>query len=130
MGDVTRIVAMALVMAVLLNYLRSVAQGALASQLAIGFMILLVLLLLPSLREIIEVFAGLGRQAQIRTVYMSIILKAVGTAYVASLGAQIAKDAKEETTAAVVEMAGKIIIMLLAVPLVAGIMDTLVGLMP
>ncbi|NLN18688.1 MAG: stage III sporulation protein AD [Firmicutes bacterium] len=130
MQEMTRIVAMAIVMAVLLTYLRSASQGALASQLAIAFMVTLLLVLLPPLQQVMRLFVDLGRRAQIRSVYMAVVLKAVGTAYIAALGAQLAKDAKEETTAAVVEMAGKVLIMLLAVPLVAGIMEALVGLMP
>jgi stage III sporulation protein AD len=130
MQEITRIVAMAIVMTVLLTYLRSASQTALASQLAIGFMVMLLFLILPSLQQVIRVFADLGKRAQIRNIYMAVVLKAVGTAYVAALGAQLAKDAKEETAATVVEMAGKVLIMLLAVPLVASIMDALVGLMP
>jgi stage III sporulation protein AD len=130
MQEITRIVAMAIVMTVLLTYLRSASQTALASQLAIGFMVMLLFLILPSLQQVIRVFVDLGKRAQIRSIYMAVVLKAVGTAYVAALGAQLAKDAKEETAATVVEMAGKVLIMLLAVPLVASIMDALVGLMP
>lgn len=128
--DITRVVGLAIVMMVLLNYLRNAAQTAYATQLAAGFMVLLLLLLLAPIREVVQLFLDLGRQAQIKSVYMAIVLKAIGVAYIASFGAQLAKDAKEETTAAVVEMAGKVIILLLSVPVVAGIMDALVGLLP
>jgi stage III sporulation protein AD len=130
MEDITRIAAMAIVVVLLLSYLRSSSQIALASQLATGFMALLLLLLMPPLRQVVELFADLGRRAQIKSTYMAIVLKAVGIAYVAALGSQLAKDAKEETTASVVEMAGKILILLLAVPVVGGIMDALVSLLP
>lgn len=130
MEDITRIVAMAIVMVLLLTYLRSSSQSAMATQLAAGFAIMLLLLFLPALRQAIGLFVDLGRRAKIGQAYMEIVIKAVGVAYVAGLGAQLAKDAKEETTAAVVEMAGKILILLLAVPLIAGIMDALVGLLP
>lgn len=130
MEEITRIVAIAIVVAVLLSYLRSSSQAALAVQAAMGFMVLLLLFLLPSLRQVISLLTDLGRRAQVRQIYLALVLKAIGVAYVASIGSQLAKDAKEETTAAVVEMAGKILIMLLAVPVVAEIMDTLVELMP
>jgi stage III sporulation protein AD len=128
--DISRIAALAIVMAVLLNYLRSATQGALATQLAAGFMILVLLLVLAPLRQVMAVFLDLGQRAQIKSAYMAIVMKAIGVAYIASLGAQLAKDAKEETTAAVVEMSGKVLILLLSVPVVAGIMEALVGLLP
>jgi predicted metal-binding membrane protein len=68
MQEITRIVAMAIVMTVLLTYLRSASQTALASQLAIGFMVMLLFLILPSLQQVIRVFADLGKRAQIRSI--------------------------------------------------------------
>jgi stage III sporulation protein AD len=127
--DITRFVGLALVMAVLLNFLRSVTQTALATQLAAGFVVLMLLVLLSPLREVISVFVELGRRAQIKPVYMAIVTKAVGVAYIAAFGAQLAKDAKEESAAMIVEMAGKVIILLLCVPIVTGIIDALAGLL-
>jgi stage III sporulation protein AD len=127
--DITRFVGLALVTAVLLSYLRSVTQAALATQLAAGFMILMLLVLLSPLKEVIAVFVELGGRAEIKPAYMAIVVKAVGVAYISAFGAQLAKDAKEESTAMMVELAGKVIILLLCVPIVAGIMDALVGLL-
>lgn len=124
-----RIAGLALVMVVLLSFMRQV-YAPLAVQIALAFMLLALLSLTRDLRAVIDFFLGLGEKAGVQPGYTVVILRAVGIGYLASFGAQLAKDAKEETVANMVELAGKVGILLLAAPVVAGILDALVGLLP
>jgi len=127
--DVARVVGAGLIAAILLVFLRE-RYPALAVQLMIAFVAGVFLLLLPALGRIVGVFTELGRRAQVHGAYLDIALRVMGVAYLSAFGAQVCKDAKEEALANVIELTGKVIILLLALPMVTGILDALLGLLP
>lgn len=129
MPELARIVGAAVVTAVVLVVLRE-RYPAVAVQLMAAFVAGVLLLLAPSLERIVSAFADLGRRAQVNTAYVDAVLRVIGVAYVASFGAQVCRDAKEEALGAVIELAGKIIIALLALPVLTGILDTLLRILP
>ncbi len=57
-------------------------------------------------------------------------MKIIGIAYVAEFGAQIVRDAGQESIASKIELAGKIFILVLAIPIINVIIETLLGLLP
>ena len=75
-------------------------------------------------------FYELGQRADLSGFYLGVILRSIGIAYLTALGAQVSKDAGEEAVALVIEIAGKIMILLISIPVVVAILDTLVGLLP
>jgi len=72
----------------------------------------------------------LASSAGINMVYMGTILKIIGIAYIAEFGAQICRDAGEGTIASKIELAAKILIMVLAVPIVVAVLTMLIKLVP
>ena len=58
-----------------------------------------------------------------------ILLKALGIAFITEMAASICRDSGESTLAGWVETAGKLEILLLAVPLIRTVLDTVAGLM-
>lgn len=129
MGDVVRIVALGLVVSALLVFLRR-EQPAFGAQVAIVFVVIALAALLGPLRQVVLAFVELAREAEVRGVYLDLVLRAVAIAYIASLGAQLSRDAGEEAIGDVVELAGKVSILMLAVPVIAAILNALVGLLP
>src|SRR5690625_7073781 len=57
---------------------------------------------------------SLGEKANIDDVYLQTILKIIGIAYIAELGASITRDAGLGSVAAKIELSGKIFILVLA----------------
>lgn len=129
MTELARIVGIGVVLVIVLTFLRE-RYPAVAVQLMMAFVAGVVLLLLPSLGRIVAVFADLGARAQVNATYVDAVLRVIGVAYVASFGAQLCKDAKEEALATAIELAGKVIIALLALPVLTGILDTVLRLLP
>lgn len=129
MTELARIVGIAIVLSVLLTFLRE-RYPAIAVQLMIAFAVGVFLLLIPSLNRVVSVFADLGQRAQVHIAYVDTVLRVIGVSYLASFGAQVCKDAKEEALGSVIELAGKVIIALLALPVLTGILDTLLRLLP
>lgn len=128
MDIVARVVGGALVSVVLLVFLRE-RYPALAVQLMIAFVVTVFILLIPVLSTVVGVFVDLGNRAQLNTIYLDTVLRVIGVAYVASFGAQLCKDAKEEALAVTIELAGKVIIALLALPVLMAILDGLLRLL-
>ena len=66
----------------------------------------------------------------IYNVYLTTILKIIGITYVAEFGAQICRDSGQGALATKVELAAKVIIMMMAVPIMAAILDAVWKLLP
>lgn len=129
MSDMIQIVGSGIVLAVLLVHLRG-TYPAMAVGVVFLFAFGILLFLMPELARVIRLFADLGRRAQVDGFYMDIALRSIGIAYLTTLGAQVSKDAGEQVIATVIEFGGKILILVLALPIVAAIMETLVRLLP
>ncbi|MBO8142639.1 MAG: stage III sporulation protein AD [Firmicutes bacterium] len=129
MPEIARVVGAGLVLTVLLAFLRE-RYPSLAVQLVAAYVVGVFLLVVPFLGRVLDVFVELGRRAEVNAVYLDIALRVVGVAYLTAFGAQICKDSKEEAMAGAIELAGKVIILLLALPVLAGILDSLLALLP
>lgn len=124
-----RIVGIGLVVTVLIGVLRGV-HVPIAVQLGIAFTVVVLLLIMQPLREVMAFFADLGRRSGMQGLYLETVLKAVGIAYLAAVGTQMAKDAGEGAVAASVELAGKVLILVVATPVLGAILGTLLQLLP
>ncbi|HEY8552693.1 MAG TPA: stage III sporulation protein AD, partial [Thermaerobacter sp.] len=79
---------------------------------------------------IIRVLQEVADRADLDARYTATLLKIVGVAYLAEFGAQLCRDAGESALAAKVELAGKVVILLLAVPILMAVLELLIGLLP
>ncbi|OEF95510.1 stage III sporulation protein AD [Vulcanibacillus modesticaldus] len=86
--------------------------------------------LIEKISDIILVLERLAVRANINMVYLETILKIIGIAYIAEFGAQITRDAGQGAIASKIELAGKILIMVMAVPIISVIIETVINLIP
>lgn len=86
--------------------------------------------LLGKMAAVIRLVEELARRANVGTMHLNTLLKIMGVAYVAEYGAQICKDAGENSLASKVELAGKLTILGLSVPIVLVILETLLRVIP
>ncbi|HEX6971588.1 MAG TPA: stage III sporulation protein AD [Limnochordia bacterium] len=128
MVEISRLVGIALVLTMLAVFLRGMDRT-LALQLTLGFVVFGLLYLMGPLRQVIALFLRLGAEARIESAYLAIVLKSMAVAYVAGFGAQLSRDADEGAIAEVVELVGKVIILLMSVPVIAAILDALLRLL-
>lgn len=127
--DIFAIIGLALIAVTILVVLRqSRPEMALHLTLAVG--IIIFLLLVGRIGHILEALQGLAGRAQINQFYLSTILRIIGIAYIAEFGAQICRDAGENTIASRVEFAAQIIIMVMALPIIAAVIETILRLLP
>jgi stage III sporulation protein AD len=62
--------------------------------------------------------------------YTVLALRVIGVAYMAELGANVCTDANETAIAAKIDLAGRVIILVMAMPVVIDIVRVITGLMP
>lgn len=129
MSEVARIAGIGIIFSVLLVYLRK-ESAPFGAQAAVAFVVLVLLILLQPIRQVIDAFTALAREAQVSSVYLALVLKAVAIAYITSFSAELSRDAGEDAIGAAVELAGKVFILILSVPVIAAIMDALIRLLP
>jgi stage III sporulation protein AD len=127
--EIWQIVGLALIVTVIGVILRQF-RPEIALQLTILAAIMIFLLILGKVKVIIELLQSLADQANVNSYYLLIVLKIVGISYLAEFGAQICRDAGEGALATKVEMAAKVSVLVLAIPIIAAIMESLIRLMP
>jgi stage III sporulation protein AD len=125
-----RRVGVGLVAATMLVMLSQFQSRGLALVVRLGAVALILLALLPSLAEVVGALNRLTAVGQIRGLYLGILLKVLGIAYLTTIGAALIQDMGEQALAGKVEMAGKLLILVLAVPVLTAILQLLLRLLP
>ncbi|MED0664782.1 stage III sporulation protein AD [Bacillus badius] len=90
----------------------------------------LFLFLADRIAEIILMIKKLAARADIEFAYVETVLKIIGISYIAEFAAQITKDAGQEALAAKMELAGKVIILSMAVPILTILIETILTMLP
>ena len=85
---------------------------------------------MDQIQIIISMIENLASNANVNMLYVRTILKIIGIAYIAEFAAHISKDAGLRGDGAKVELAGKIIILALAVPIMTALIETIIQMMP
>ncbi|WP_138493041.1 stage III sporulation protein AD [Paenibacillus pinistramenti] len=88
------------------------------------------LFLIGKIGTVLETLEELAAASGVQNVYLKTILKIIGIAYIAEFGAQIVRDAGQDSIASKIELAGKVLIIVLAVPIIGIIIETVVKLLP
>lgn len=91
---------------------------------------LMFLLLVDRIGAVVQVLSDLSDRAGINRFYLTTVLKIIGIAYVGEFGAQVCRDAGENAIASKVELATKVLIMVLAIPIIVAILESIVKLLP
>lgn len=113
---------------IMLNYKKDRPEMAMFIGILTGIMILLSVTY--KFNFIIESINELANKANIPTMYISLIIKLIGIAYLMEFAIQICKDCGEGNIAAKLEFGGKIIVMTMSFPILISIVDMILNLIP
>ncbi|CQR74051.1 Stage III sporulation protein AC/AD protein family protein [Sporomusa ovata DSM 2662] len=127
--EIIQIIGLGLVVTLLILIIKQ-QRPELAVQLGLTLSAIIFLMVLSKLSVVLDLFRDLAEKANISQMYLNTILKIIGIAYVTEFGAQVCRDAGEGAVAGKIEFAGKILVMVLAVPIIALVLDTIVRLIP
>ncbi|WP_427339192.1 stage III sporulation protein AD [Caloranaerobacter sp. DY30410] len=118
------------IIATILAVLLKQEKPEISLQISIVTGLIIFIFVISKLSYVIGVLSNLAQRIDIDFIYFSTILKIIGIAYIAEFGAQISRDAGEETIASKIELAGKILIMTLSVPILLAVLDLILKIMP
>jgi stage III sporulation protein AD len=127
--EIMPVVGLAIVAAVMGIVLRQ-TKPEVAVLLSITVGAVIFLMVLGKIGAVIDILKQLAGRAQISDIYLGTILKIVAIAYIADFGAQICRDAGEGAVASKIEFAAKILVLVLAVPIVVAVLEALLKLVP
>ena len=127
--DILQIVMLGIIASLLYMTLKDInATFAFFLILMTGIIILLVII--QHIGTVFNLITTLGEKANIDGLYMETILKIIGIAYITEIGANITKDAGLESVASKIELAGKIFILILAVPIITAVIEAILNFLP
>lgn len=124
-----QLVGIGLTATVLVMLLRPhVPQFAFAISILAGALMLV--MVINGVDKVITTLDELALAARVDQGILATVLKIIGIAYLVEFAAQIARDAREGALASKIELAGKVGIVVLAVPIVTDVISSLVHLLP
>ena len=126
---IIQVVGMAILSAILIIVIRQ-QKPELAFLLSIITGVVILILIIDQVAVVIELLNQLARRAQIDMLYFNTIIKIIGIAYIGEFGAEITRDSGESALASKIEMAAKILIMVIAIPIMLSLIDTILKLIP
>lgn len=127
--EIIQIVGLGLLATILILILKE-QKPIFAFMLAIVSGIIIFLFLIGKIADVIRIIERLAVEGGINLMYLKTILKIIGIAYIAEFGAQICRDAGQGAIASKIELAGKILIMVMAIPIITVIIETVMKLIP
>ncbi len=127
--EIIRIVGIGLVATFLAVILRNI-RPEFSLYITIVTGIVIFSMILKELEYVIRILNDLAKRINIEFLYFSTILKIIGMAYLVEFGAQIARDADEGSIAMKIELGGKVIIMVLSIPILLALIELIVKILP
>jgi stage III sporulation protein AD len=126
--DIMKIVMIGMIATVLAVILRE-QKPEIALQVSIVTGLMIFIFVVTKLNSVITVLKYFASKTNIDLLYFTTILKVIALAYITEFGAQVCRDAGEGSIASKIEFAGKVLIMILAVPILAALLDVVSKLM-
>lgn len=83
---------------------------------------------ISKMSSVINVLNDLVSKSGVNTDFLLIIIKVIGVAYIVEFGKNVCIDAGQSSIATKLEMAGKVVIVVLTIPLISSLVNVLVGL--
>ncbi len=98
-------------------------NGELAALMIISAIMLICFTALPALSQIFDSVNDLTATANINNNYISVLIKSLGICYITQISVDICKENGSGSIASQIEIVGKLIILLLAVPLYGELIE-------
>ncbi|MDN5276966.1 MAG: stage sporulation protein [Clostridiales bacterium] len=122
--EVFQLVGLGIVAAILALVLKQ-HKPELSLFIAVAAGVIILLMVTGRLVAIVTVLDDMARRANLDQSHLSVVLKAIGIAYITEFGAQVCKDAGENSIASKIELGGKIIILSLTLPILVGLIEVI-----
>ena len=127
--EIAQIVGFGVMATIFILFIRQ-NRPEIAQLLSIAVGIALIFYLLGYLKLIVDMITELALEAEVNAIFLRTLLRVIGVAYLAEFGAQICRDAGEGNVALKIEFAGKLIILVMTVPVLMSVLESIVNIIP
>ena len=124
MDIIISFVVLSLVTAVISLYLKDSGFATAAVLAVVCGGILILLKLIPFFSEIFRTVKEIASVSGLKTDYIGLVIKVVGIAYIGEFAGELCRDAGEASLAGKVDLGTKVVIMIMAMPLLETILST------
>lgn len=125
--DIAKIVAIAFISVIIIGIIKQQRpEFTIYASIIAGAIILY--FVFNELTPIISMLQNLSDKMGVTSKFFGILLKITGISYLTEFGANVCKDSGETAIASKVELAGKVLIVGISIPILTTLMDTLVKL--
>ena len=125
--EISKIIALGLI-GTIFSVLLKKENPQIAMMVAVVTGVLIFLMLCVPLGNLLALLRETAEQAGVGEGYFSVVLKVIGIAYLTQFGAQRCADAGEGAIASKIELAGKVLMMTVAAPVLTGLLEMVMGL--
>lgn len=126
--DIIKVVSFALIALFIVMVFKEDRKD-IAIEISIAVGIIIFLFMCSKLTVVISLLQELALKANIDYIYLNIVFKILATAYLASFCSEICRDAGENSIASKVEFSGKILILILAMPILMAVLQSILKIM-
>jgi len=126
--NIIQIVGFALTCALLLVLVRR-GSAPLGLLLAVGASGVILTAVVSHLPPILDALNELADRAGVQMLYIRTIFQVIAVAYIVDIGAQLCSDVGEGALAKNIQLAGKVIILVMAVPIIIAVADVIIDLL-
>lgn len=127
--EIVRVVGLAILGVVLLALVRR-TKPEIGVVLGIACGTIILLTAVARTGELLALIRDLAVKAGVDAGYTLLLLRVIAIAFVTEFGAQVCRDAGEEAVARAVEITGKIMVLIVAIPVVKAVLEVLASLLP
>ena len=127
--EIIQIVGLGMIAAIISIILKS-QRPEISIQISILAGLIIFTLILTNLTAVISLMQEIANRVDLDLVYVATIIKIIGIAYISQFGAEVCRDAGEGAIASKIEFAGKILIVVMAAPIVLALLNLLVEILP
>ncbi len=129
MASIAQLAGAGLIAALLLSVVRQ-HSPAFGVVLSLAAAVAIFLFLLPDLIEVVRLVQGYALAGGVAERLLGTVMKVLGIAYLTELAAGVCRDTGEQALAQRVELGGKVLILLLAVPVLNAVLALVLRLVP
>lgn len=122
--DFAQIVGVALIATIIGTVIKQL-RPEIAIQMTIMAGILIFLFIMNKIELVVGLMEKLAEQANVNSYYLFIVFKIVGVAYLSEFAGQICRDAGEVSIATKVEIAAKVTVVIMAIPIIVAIIESI-----
>lgn len=127
--EIMQIVGLGLVATILIVILKE-SKPEFAILLSIVTGVIIFTMIVPQLVYVVDTISSLSSRANVDISYFNTIVKIIGMAYLVEFASQISRDAGQDSIAMKIELGGKVLIMVLAIPILLALMDLILKILP